>query len=1274
MNTDASHTNESVGGFRLLNVIGVGAQGKVWKAQCLEDLHGIVSVGTIVALKIKYEHGDSLDAQWRKLESRINELKAIEHPNVVRYLGCFRETAMDHEKHVVVQEVLEGETLKERLDALNRWNPMKNRLGIDVDEGIDIVSQVAAGLGHTASLGIFHRDVKPGNIFLCRDGVVKLIDFGVARQSDGTITEEGNIRGSWNYLAPDFTDGVFRGDQQSDVFSVGVVLHEIITGRLPYHDSCGDDMTAFFARWAKVAEDSPIRIVSNTRRLLLGIDTIFDKTLTPDRNERYKDFAQLQDAFRRVRFVEQKHDGKTFRRLQFIGEGGFGEVFKARWLECNQPVAVKMLKNADAGERFHAEAEVMKELDDPCFTRFIDFFEEDGRSFLVMSFLPGMPGSSLRDAINRSKIEARLRNDALSPGGLPKDIVLAAFERYARGLGLMHNHRPMIIHRDIKPSNLYYPDGCPERVAIMDFGIVKTGDASTVSGITPCTFDYAPPEIVTTRDRGGPGMDIFALGLCMYEALTGKMAYPRITGGQSGMLQFFERCRLRKAPVFDDPRVVDDRDLLLLLRRMTDPDVSKRMTSADEVAVEIRKLFYRDVESGTSETKFFDRDTDKTVAINDDGLLAWFEAWKKANPVDEKRLVELMEHYREEWQKEHEGEESQSVRKLPRPSRWKTPLLVLASVVMTAAAVIVARPYIDRYINPEPPVSASARPPVPQTPAPVDVEREKQLEEARLKLARNEFMADFDRLLEAEPINTRRTRLAEAESRLKRAIGPRIDLPAGCLYETASDESASFNGRLAKARQAAIGIVDNRCGDKVEIDGSAVYAGETRLFEFEDGKPASRKITLFGHEPKAVPADFDGRTLILTSGDFIPSNVRVELPEDLDASVLCLFEDRQTTKSLSVKPRTAPYRCVFRKHGYDDKVQTFVVEIGKGMRLAKLGAWTPSPVEVTLGKLEDRIVCTVDGKPVADKAMLSPGDHVVKYSRHGYEDVASTFKVEIGVRRKVPAPSEIGQWKMSPVRVSVPYLEPGVKCLIDGSEEPRKFRDMFPGGHVCQYERAGYVTQSNIAFAVALATPTNLPAPSKWMAEKVSVTIPSISNVVAKLDGKCVSGKLLLMPTNVPYWLEYVESGTGRYQRVPFIVQINTPMAATSPTKEGWIDPRPVPVPVQIQKPEPKSEPKPSSISAQAQKEYGEAVDYYDFQEYGEAFEHYYSAFKQGYPLNEQDALKVKRSFEEVLAVLNGHIEDWKRRPAHKDSHRNIEDLTRQRGDLIKRHREMTGR
>jgi len=862
-----------------------------------------------------------------------------------------------------------------------------------------------------------------------------------------------------------------------------------------------------------------------------------------------------------------------------------------------------------------------------------------------------MPGSSLRDAINRSKIEARLRNDTLSSGGLPKELVLSAFERYARGLGLMHKHKPTIVHRDIKPTNLYFPAGHPERVAIMDFGIVRTGDGRTASGLTPCTYDYAPPEIVMTLDRGGPGMDIFALGLCLYEALTGKMAYPRIAAGQSGMIQFLDRCKSRKAPVFDDPRVTEDPDLLKLLQRMTDPDIGKRLTNADAVAVEIRKLFYRDVESGTSDTVYFDPNTDKTVAIDDDRLRAWFEDWKKANPVDEKLLMEM---YREQWQKEHESGESASVRKLPKPSRWKTPLLLLSCMVGTAVAVIFGWPSVKSLSR-----------------SPSEKKVDLQLIDARLEIGRTTFAKEFEDLIKIEPVNSRRARLVKAQSRLGEVIGRRVDVDEGLLYVAASTNAIDFHRRLERAKLLCAGVIENRCGDKVLIDGQPVHDGESKCFAFADGKPASRSVGMRGYEPFPLPEDFDGRTLVLTRDDFVTAPVEVKLPKDMDASVVCLFDGKPTTSALRLKPRTESYQCVFRKQGFLDKIQAFGVTLGTNMQLEPLGAWDSAPVEVTVGELSDEVVCTVDGNVSVGQVMMKPGDHVVKYVRRGYEDLVSAFKVETGVGRKVPSPSEIGVWKVSPVRVSVPYLEPGVRCSVDGQEERGRYRDMVPGEHVCQYERAGYVTQSNLSFVVALATPTNLPSPRKWVAEKVKVTIPTLKNTETTLAGRRVSGTILLTP-DASYDLDYIErlptGATNRHQRVTFFVRVNKPMKAQLPDERNWIY---VNLPSSL-----KASARPASriVSASklAQDEFATASEYFEFGEHGTAFEHYYNAFKAGYPFGEQDLRKAKKSYTEALSILNGHIEDWKRRPAHKDSHRNIEEYTKQRGELIKKYREMT--
>ena len=321
-----------LGGFRLLKELGSGGEAKVYKAVCVRNIHKIVPKGKIVALKVAYEHSADVDSHWQKLQTRVKELMRLDNPYVVRYLGCFRERGQDGEKHVVVQEFLEGRTLKEQL-ALSR-------LGLDVDEGRRVVNQVLEGLDYTTGQGIYHRDIKPANVFLCADGGVKLIDFGVAKQvaANVTVTVSDNIRGTWNYMAPEFTSPSFSGDVRSDVFSVGVLLHEILVGTLPYADLNSLGMSGYYSRWSQqAAPDVPaIRVDPMAERLLIGVENILSVALARNPAARYSSFKEFRQAFDRVEDVYTNGGGHRYQRLKYVGKGAFGEVFKARCLETGE--------------------------------------------------------------------------------------------------------------------------------------------------------------------------------------------------------------------------------------------------------------------------------------------------------------------------------------------------------------------------------------------------------------------------------------------------------------------------------------------------------------------------------------------------------------------------------------------------------------------------------------------------------------------------------------------------------------------------------------------------------------------------------------------------------------------------------------------------------------------------------------------------------------------------------------------------------------------------
>lgn len=571
-----------VGGFRILSELksGAGAQGTVCRAVCETDDFPRCPRGTIVALKTMSANVDS-ERRFEKLKARTEALMAIECPNIVKYFGCFCDSSGFSEIHVVIEELLEGETLKQRLEA--------NPGGLDSEEALRVVRGMLAGLVAASENGIVHRDIKPANVFLCNDGCVKLIDFETASEGDAVVStsnSSGSMVGTYVYMAPDFTDPHFAGDERSDIFSAGAVMHEALTGKLPYSrfTGAGKQMSfAYLDRWAKddkgVFLKGSCQIAPSVDRTLAHAKSVLTMALALRRDRRFASFAEFASGVERIRFRELRNGDRVYRILKLIGKGGFGEVFKAR--SEGRTLAVKHLLKSDYAARFYREAKIMSELNDSCFVRFFDFFVLDHagakEAFLVMDFLPGMPGNSLRDAIRKS-----------AGIGIDFTTVMKAFVRYAHGLRVIHERG--IYHRDIKPTNLYFPEDRPDAAAIMDLGIARDESGTETTGQVPGTLDYMPPETALGGTRGDAGMDIYALGLCLYEALTGKKGFPRLPSGNAAFAQFFQRAKEKARPNFDDELVKGNPKLLKLLEEMTEPEAAWRLSDTAELERRMEEL------------------------------------------------------------------------------------------------------------------------------------------------------------------------------------------------------------------------------------------------------------------------------------------------------------------------------------------------------------------------------------------------------------------------------------------------------------------------------------------------------------------------------------------------------------------------------------------------------------------------------------------------------------------------------------------------------------
>ena len=521
---------ERIGDYELVSLIGDGAQGRVYKAQYQGDDVSKVAKDEIVAIKVIRITGDD-DKLRTKFQAQADILRRLSHTNIVRYRDSFAWHAGEwDEAQCLVMEFLEGETLTERLK--------KASTGLAWTQVETVFEQCLAGLIHARERGITHRDIKPSNIFITQDGSAKVIDFDIARRDDSGQMSTAGWKGTFDYMAPDFIAiPGFRGDEVSDIFSLGVCFYQALTGTLPYEPLGDSAHIGYLNRWRDGASPVPsfrpgvFRVLSNAKPFVA-------KCIAAKREHRYQTFAAMLEDFRKIRARRIRHKNKDeYELLAVLGRGGFGEVFKARRLSDGALVAVKHLFAEKQSDRFIKEAKILQQYPHPNLCKYVDFMVVEGTAgekqyFLILEFLEGMPGWTLR---------TRLKNE----GRLEAAETLPLFSGYLAALQFLHENARPIIHRDIKPGNLYAPVGQPEKGKIFDLGVARDVTGTVTVGGVPGTLDYMPPEFAEAGgDRGSPQSDLYALGLCLYESLAGKPVYDRLpTDMNSAWLAFQQRLR-----------------------------------------------------------------------------------------------------------------------------------------------------------------------------------------------------------------------------------------------------------------------------------------------------------------------------------------------------------------------------------------------------------------------------------------------------------------------------------------------------------------------------------------------------------------------------------------------------------------------------------------------------------------------------------------------------------------------------------------------------------
>jgi len=276
-----------LGRFEILSELGKGAMGVVYLAKD-------PSIGRLVAIKtIRASSGDEDDSESREFRERfMREAQTagiLSHPNIV----TIYDVGEDKESGVsfIAMEYIEGKTIKGLLVDRSQFAP---------DQIADIIGQVAEALDYAHRKGIIHRDIKPANIMITTDGKVKITDFGIAKVASSNLTTTGQFLGTPNYMSPEQVTGA-PVDGRSDIFSLGVVLYEMLSRRKPFS---GENLTTISY---KIVHENFTPIADVSKNIPEEFDTILLKALSKDpwnRYQRGKDFAlALYQA--KARFEEQ---------------------------------------------------------------------------------------------------------------------------------------------------------------------------------------------------------------------------------------------------------------------------------------------------------------------------------------------------------------------------------------------------------------------------------------------------------------------------------------------------------------------------------------------------------------------------------------------------------------------------------------------------------------------------------------------------------------------------------------------------------------------------------------------------------------------------------------------------------------------------------------------------------------------------------------------------------------------------------------------------------
>jgi eukaryotic-like serine/threonine-protein kinase len=269
---------EKMGRYLILCSLGYGGMGQIYLAQDSQ-------LGRKIALKLISPEFASDARRVHRFKQEARAISALNHPNIC----IVHETGVtEHNRHFIAMEYIQGSTVRERLSRGG---------GFSVVEAVDVALQVADALASAHAAGIVHRDIKPENIMLRPDGYVKVLDFGLAKlvhllpeqqrhaDSSNMLTDTGTLMGTVKYMSPEQLRDV-SVDERTDIWSLGVVLYEMLTNSTPFEASTSNDTVALILS----GQAPPLRFPSEIPKRL---QEVVKRALEKNRADRYQTVTKL---------------------------------------------------------------------------------------------------------------------------------------------------------------------------------------------------------------------------------------------------------------------------------------------------------------------------------------------------------------------------------------------------------------------------------------------------------------------------------------------------------------------------------------------------------------------------------------------------------------------------------------------------------------------------------------------------------------------------------------------------------------------------------------------------------------------------------------------------------------------------------------------------------------------------------------------------------------------------------------------------------------------